>query len=296
MKNKNQAVNVFNFEGGLLAIAPEKIQNVISLRLLNSEEMKIENAAKRKATSFTNVRGDVAAIGIYGYISQKPTIWSDMGLETSSEDVGRFVDAAIADKSIGAIVLDVDSPGGTAVGLSAISDKIFEAHQIKPIVAVSNSMMASAAYFIGSAASEIVATKDSLTGCVGTIAIIADYSKYWADNGVKMNVFVSEEFKGEGNPYEPMTDEAKANFQKMVDNYGNIFVEAVARNRGKTKAAVKANFGKGRTLMANDALTAGMIDRVGTLEKVFEAMTGNGKNQNRGNSRNQNVLSLLELK
>lgn len=284
------------FESEVLALLPKRIESVLSLRLLNYDNIEIETAKNRKATSFANVKGDIALIGIYGYISQKPSIWTYLGFETSSEDIGRQIDSAIADKSIGAIVIDVDSPGGTVVGLTAISDKIYEARNIKPIVAISNSLMASAAYFIGSAASEIVATADSQTGCIGSIGVVQTAAKFFADNGIENTVFRSEQFKGEGNPYEPLTEEAKAYFQKTVDEYGNIFVEAVARNRGKTKSDIKQNFGQGRTFNAKEAKAVGMIDRIGTLEQVINEMTGNANKNTNKTSRNQAQLDLLKMK
>jgi signal peptide peptidase SppA len=264
---KNYAPN------NLLAILPEKVGSVIAQReMAIIDGVDIQDAMNRKATKFNNVKGDVMVVPIHGFISHKPTVWSAVGLESSSEVVGLWIDSLMNNPSVGAVVFDVDSPGGSVQGLTAISDKIYSYRGKKPIIAVVNDMMASAAYFIGSAADEIVADPDSLTGSIGTLFVHEDWSKALERIGVDVTFIHAGKYKVEGNPYEPLDDTAKQSLQDMVNQYYEVFVSAVARNRGTTAATVKADYGQGRIMRAPQAKSAGLIDRIATLEQVTNAL------------------------
>lgn len=257
----------------LMSILPEKIGDVILAReSAQIENVDFEDAMNRRATKFNNVKGDVVVVPIHGYISHKATIWSAMGMESSSETIGLWVDALMSNPSVGAIVFDVDSPGGTAAGLSGVSEKIYNYRGKKPMIAVVNDLMASAAYFIGSAADEIVADPDSLTGSIGTIMVHFDYSQYLENMGIKTTIIKSGKYKAEANPYEPLSDDAKDELQSMADEYYQVFLSAVARNRNTTPAKVKSDYGEGRVFRADKAKSVGMVDRIATLEQVIRDM------------------------
>lgn len=275
----------WHFEGNTLAIMPESLQDIISKReMAIVDGIDIEDAINRRATKFKNISGKVVTIPLHGFISHKATIWSALGFETSSETFGMWMDSLVNNGDVGAIVIDVDSPGGTALGLSGVSDKIFNLRGKKPIIAVVNDLMASAAYFIGSAADEIVSDPDALTGSIGTISVHMDFSQFLENAGIKPTVITSGKFKGEGNPFMPLTDEAKEDMQRMVDDFGASFVEAVARNRGTSVTDVKQNFGQGRVFRATEAKSIGMIDRVATMENVIRDLLPKGKSKSRANA------------
>ncbi len=276
----------WHFEGDNLAVMPESLQDIISKReMAIIDGIDVEDAINRRATKFKNVSGKVVTIPLHGFISHKATIWSALGFETSSETFGMWMDSLVNNGDVGAIVIDVDSPGGTALGLSGVSDKIFSLRGKKPIIAVVNDLMASAAYFIGSAADEIVSDPDALTGSIGTISVHMDFSQFLENAGIKPTVITSGKFKGEGNPFMPLTDEAKEDMQRMVDDFGASFVEAVARNRGTTITDVKQNFGQGRVFRATEAKSIGMIDRVATMENVITDLMPKGKSKSRANAK-----------
>jgi len=274
------------FESNTLAIMPEKLNDIIMARVncygaavMSAND--IEDAISRRATKFKNVTGKVVTVPLSGFISHKATIWSALGLETSSKTFAGWIESLVNNEDVGAIIMDIDSPGGTALGLSGISDKIFALRGRKPIIAVVNGLMASAAYFIGSAADEIVSDPDALTGSIGTISVHMDYSKFLEDAGIKPTIIHAGKFKGEGNPFEPLTDEAKADMQKTVDDFGEAFIAAVARNRNTTVSDVKENFGQGRVFRAKEAKSIGMIDRIATLENVIRDLRPKGKSRSR---------------
>jgi len=280
------------FESNLLAVMPERLSDIVSIRQNAAiENVNIEDAMNRRATKFKDVKGKVVVVPIHGFISHKATIWSAMGFETSSETLAGWMDDLTSNSNVGAIVLDIDSPGGTVMGLSGVTDKIHGLRGKKPIIAVVNDLMASAAYFIGSAADEIVADPDSMTGCIGTIAVHTDYSKMLEGAGIDVTIFKSAKYKDEGNPYKPLSDDAKEEYQSMVDSYSDIFVNAVARNRGVTASKVRSDFGQGRVLMADKAKLVGMVDRIATFNQVITDLLP--KSDTKAKARSE--VALLEL-
>jgi signal peptide peptidase SppA len=290
------------FESDILAVLPDKLEGIVALREqysinITSAEIKdaLENAQSRAASKFKDVKGSIAVLPLRGFISHRATIWSEMGFESSSETFGRWFDAVIADPSIGAVVIDVNSPGGTVHGLTAISDKIFNARGTKPIIAVSNSMTASAAYWIASSADEVIADPDSLTGSIGSVAVHIEQTKMLEDLGIKATIIRSAEHKFEGSPFEELSPEAKAHIQSQIDAFAGKFIAAVARNRNTTAANVKANFGKGRVLMADEALAVGMVDRIATMENVLGRLQSTKEESTRRNGRARNVVKMAEI-
>ena len=268
----------WKFEGDILDILPERLHTIIERRM-EADVIGITDlaeAAARRATKFKDVKGKVVTVPLYGYISHKPTIWSVVGAEVSSQTFGRWMDDLVASSDVGAIVIDVDSPGGTVNGLTGVSDKIYAMRGRKPIIAVANGMMASAAYFIGSSATEIVADPDSAVGSIGTIGTHLDWSGALEQAGVKATIISAGKYKSEGHPYASLSDEAKQQYQQMIDQYYEGFVSAVARNRDVTNSKVKADYGQGRVLTARDAKVVGMVDRVATLEQVISDLLPRG--------------------
>jgi signal peptide peptidase SppA len=193
---------------------------------------------------------------------------------TSTGQFGRDFDAIINDSRFGAVILNIDSPGGSVFGVKELSDKIYNARGRKPIVAVTNSFNASAAYWISTAADEMVVTPSGEIGSVGVVAVHQEISKAEEQYGVRTTIIKAGRYKAEGNFHEPLNDEAREAIQKRVDEYYDDFVSSVARNRGTTAAAVKSKFGEGRMFGAKEAVERGMADRIGTLEAVGVRMAG----------------------
>ena len=256
-------------------ILPDKMDILLAFleaRINNAEVLEVES---RAPTKFKNVRGDIAVMELTGTISQRMGIMDAASGGTSTEAFGAKFDELANDKSIKAIVMDVDSPGGSAHGLEELSSKIRQARKPgRPIIAIANSLMASAAYYVASAADEIVATPGGQVGSIGSIAVHAETSRMENRIGLTRTIIRAPEGKAAANSVEPLSETARAEMQDTVDQYYDMFVSAVAANRGITKTAVKSNYGKGRLLTARDALAAGMVDRIGTLEDVVARLRG----------------------
>jgi capsid assembly protease len=223
--------------------------------------------------------GTVAVIPVYGVISQRQNLMSRSSGGTSIEGLTADLRDALADQSVDAIVFDIDSPGGSVDGVDELAAEIRAARSQKPIVAVANTMAASAAYWLASAAREVVCTPSGVVGSIGVLAAHDDLSKQNEAAGVKTTLISAGKYKTEGNELEPLSPEALATIQDHVDAYFGMFTSAVARGRGVGVDEVRSGYGEGRIVMAKPALAAGMIDRIDTLDATVkrvarEAVTG----------------------
>jgi signal peptide peptidase SppA len=179
---------------------------------------------------------------------------------------------------IKAVVLDIDSPGGTTSGVELAADRVFAARGSKPIVAVANSQAGSAAYWIGSSASSFVATPGADVGSIGVFRVHENHQAALEQAGVEVSFIARPEFKTEGNPFEPLSEEARTFHQDQVDATFAIFNRAVARGRGVSAAESRENFGKGRMFHADQAAKLGLVDRVASLPKVLSELgVGTGR-------------------
>ncbi len=178
---------------------------------------------------------------------------------------------AVANPDVGAIVLDVDSPGGTYAGTPETAAAVRAAAQVKPVTAVVDSLCASAAYYIASQAAQLVVTPSAEVGSIGTLAIHADFSQAYEREGIAVTIIRDPPFKAEGNPFEPLSDEARAHLQGDVSGATADFHRAVAQGRRVSLTKVREDFGKGRTVGAHRAVELGMADRVGSMSDVLAA-------------------------
>ena len=262
------------------AITPDMYQTICDLvrfrvagGKLTSEEIeeRIGAAPVRRGAAR---RGAVAVMPLYGVLVQRMGPITAMSGGTSTDALGAGFQQAIADPDIGAVILDIDSPGGSVFGTSELWQTIMDARGAKPVVAVANSRAASAAYWIASAADEIVVTPGGEVGSIGVVAAHEDISEAEAAAGVKTTLITAGEKKASGNPHTPLTDTDRADIQAKVDTYYDMFVAAVARGRGVSKAEVLGGFGEGDMVLAQAAVRAGMADRVDTLQGTIGRLMG----------------------
>lgn len=209
-------------------------------------------------------------IPVYGVISHHPDALAEVFGGTSVDEIKAQLDAAMRDSRINRIVLDIDSPGGTVTGVTELAAAIRAMRgRDKPIVAVANSMAASAAYWLMAQADEAVVTPSGTVGSVGIYAVHQEASKALADHGITTTVISAGPHKTEGNEWQPLTDEAHAALQERADAFYAMFVGDVAKGRRISTAQVEATYGGGRAMLAGPALAAGMVDRIATLEDVL---------------------------
>jgi signal peptide peptidase SppA len=262
----------------LWAMQPEKLQAMIDLLAMQAAGEKFSldeiqaRIGKAQEKAVAKRDGAIGILPLRGIIGNRMNLLGNIsgGGGASCEQFGAMFRAAQSDDQVKAIVVDVDSPGGNASGPDELSAEIFKARGDKPIIAHVNATAASAAYWIASAADEIVVTPSGGVGSIGVFAVHEDISAALEKAGIKKTLIGAPDFKGEGADFLPLSDETRAHVQEQVEERFNMFVKAVARNRGVSQTVVREKFGQGRMVSAPAALAAGMIDSIGTLEDVLQ--------------------------
>lgn len=245
----------------------------IRAALAFDQEQENEQRAARRAGAGGPAQqpNTIAVLPVSGVIGHRAHLVEDSssGVGTSTEILSAYFKRLVADPNVGAIVFDHDSPGGSVYGVAELSDQIHSARGAKPMVAVVNSLSASASYWLASAADEVVITPGGEAGSIGVWTAHQDWSKYYDQRGVKTTLISAGKYKVEGHPYAPLGEEAQAAIQDGVDKYYGMFVEHVARNRGDSVKNVRAGYGEGRVLVARDAVEAKLANRIATMDQVI---------------------------
>ncbi len=257
----------------------------------------------RKQMAAANVGSGIAVLPLYGVVTQRGNMVDDISGpgSTSTQQFTSALRQVLADDTVGQILIDIDSPGGSVYGVAELASEIVKARAQKPVVAVANSLAASAAYWIGCSASEFYVTPGGEVGSIGVWQAHFDYSKALEEEGVKTTLISAGKFKVEGNPYVPLDPEAQAFMQSRVDDYYNAFIQAVAVGRGVTLDVVRNGMGEGRVLGADAALVQRMVDGIASFDDVLARMqakvTGNAvrSQSQKGPSRLKQARDALAL-
>lgn len=260
------------FASQVWAILPETMDDMIAKIASN---ITIESKSSFKSS----VQGDIAILPLKGVIDNHSSWVLDWFGGTSCDDFGYTIESAANDSKIKTIIISVDSPGGSVYGVQELSDRIYNLRNKKQIIAISNSLNASAAYWISSAAHKVYVNPSSETGSIGVVAIHQDISEAEKEFGIKTTVIKAGRYKAEGNPHEPLSDEAIASYQSRIDDYYESFTKAVARNRGVSQSDVKKNFGEGRVFGSKQAVSSGMADRVISFDDFMKKQIINTSNK-----------------
>jgi signal peptide peptidase SppA len=257
------------------AVMPEMrsvIASILARRLagVEVERAEIEAALVNRKNLPQPRAGSVAIIPVYGVIAPRMNLLSDFSGGTTFEQLTSKLRAAMGDKAIKTIVLDVDSPGGSVAGSAEFAAEVMKARAKKPIIAVAQFTMGSAAYWLAAAATEVVAAPSARVGSIGVFYLHEDLSDALKTMGIKSTYISAGEGKVDGNPTEPLSDTARARMTALVDEAYSQFVGHVVKGRGQgmTAERVKKDW-KAHVYGATDALAIGMIDSIETLDDVL---------------------------
>lgn len=268
------------------AILPEKLREIRSVyeTHLKGERIDIEGFEAKYDVQFQNgqvegeglysVNDGVAIIPIEGVISKRFNFFSRFFGGTSTEIVGEAMKAAIEDPSVNSILLYVDSPGGSIDGTAELAELIYSLRGEKPINAFTDGMMASAAYWIASAADKIFISGD--TACVGSIGVVythMDVSKLYEESGYKVTQIQAGRFKTVGSPYKPLSENDQSVIQAEIDYLYNNFVRTVAKHRGVNEDVTLKDMADGRIFTGEQAIKAGLVDGVSTFDALITDLT-----------------------
>jgi capsid assembly protease len=232
----------------------------------------VERASRGEAAAapFGNTRlppkvtGDhVAVVHVGGLLMKNPSPLMQKLGASSTRDIHDEFERAMLDPNTRAVLLHVDSPGGTVDGTQSLADHIYNSrNRGKPIHAVVDGLGASAAYWIASGAHKVyAATPTTQVGSIGVLSTHVDVSKALDNAGVKLTHVVSGPYKALGAPSHPLGDDARSEMQSTVDGIHAEFAAHVARARGLSKDAL-AKVANGRVFLASDAAKHGLVDGV----------------------------------
>jgi signal peptide peptidase SppA len=268
------------------AIEPSRLLELQSIYATHLKGEKIDIAAiearlgrplANEPKSYDIIDG-VAVLPIDGIIAKRMNLFSQISGGTSTQLVGSYLQAALADPAVHSIILSIDSPGGTVDGTQALADAVMAARDVKPIVTLADGTMASAAYWIGSAAkAAYIADVTTTIGSIGIVATHKDISQAEAAQGVKTTEISAGKYKRIASQYAPLSQEGRQSIQDQLDYTYSLFVGAVAKNRGVSVDTVIEDMADGRTFIGQQAIDAGLVDGVSTLDALVAKL-----NQDRG--------------
>jgi capsid assembly protease len=217
----------------------------------------------------------VAVIPIEGVIAKKMNLFSQISGGMSTKYAKDNIRQAISDPEVSSILLDVDSPGGTVDGTEELASEIYASRGVKPIVAFTDGMIASAAYWIASAADSIwISGETPWVGSIGVVTTHADYSKYEEQWGIKTTEIYAGHYKRIASEHAPLSQEGKDYLQAQVDAIYTVFANSVARNRKLPLPAEgdAISWADGKLFMGLEAQDQGLVDGVSTRDQLIDSM------------------------
>jgi signal peptide peptidase SppA len=216
----------------------------------------------------------LALIPIQGIIVPRSNQITRASGMTTTDAILSALDEALSTTAVRAIILDIDSPGGSVAGGAVVAQALRDARVRVPVVAQVQYTGASLAYWIAANATEVVAAPGSVLGSIGTYLIHDDLSSALDQLGIRRTYISAGEYKTDPNEATPLSADAKARLQHLVDQSYAQFTRDVALGRGVPHAMVLDGFGKGKIVTAEDALALGMINRIGTLRETIARVGG----------------------
>ncbi len=210
---------------------------------------------------------NVAVIEVHGVISSQQVDGLFGGQGATPEVIRKQIEKAERDSSVKAILIVVNSPGGTIVASEAIAEAISDAK--KPTVAWLGEMAASGGYYVASATDYIVADQGSMTGSIGVIFTFPQYDTMLDKIGVRMRVFKAGKYKDIASPYRNMTPEEEAIVNEWVMSAYDDFIQVVADNRNLSNSYVRS-VAEGNIYTGRKAVELRLADSVGTRKEAIE--------------------------
>jgi signal peptide peptidase SppA len=214
--------------------------------------------------------GVIAVVPVRGAIMEHASDFGPCEGGTSADQVSAALRQANADESVSGILLDINSPGGSVYGIAELAAEVRAS--AKPVTAIARSLAASAAYWLGTAASEFFVTPGGEVGSIGVWMAHEDMSKALEEKGVNVTLISAGKYKVEGHPFGPLDPDARAFLQSRTDDYYGAFTRDVAKGRGVSVDAVRGGMGQGRVLGADQAIAEKMVDGKMTFDQVVRHM------------------------
>ncbi len=237
----------------------------------------------------------IARIDLDGIISSGAASEGFGGSGMDLETIKRALLQAVEDKTVQAIVLRVNSPGGEVTASDTLYHAVKQAAQKKPVVVYMDSMAASGGYYISCGATRIVANETTLTGSIGVIIQTLNYSQTFGKIGLETMTFASGNFKDSLSGARPMRDDEKAYVQSLVMKMYDKFIGIVSEARKISKEELKNGIADGRVFTGGEALQHKLVDQIGYVEDAYALARQLGGAPNAMVVRYQHRASLSDL-
>jgi len=257
------------------AISPEcltEIRQVYAAHMrgdkINWEGIKasIDSFGPSRSENLYTVQAGVAVIEITGPITKGSSFLSFLFGGMTVDDISNAFAMALVDDAVQSILLLVNSPGGSILGVQELASQIYEGRGQKPITTYCDGVMASAAYWLGSASGKVYISGQ--TNMIGHIGVIFTHiTDKWEDE----TKFYAGKYKHIDAGGE-LNDEDKGILQARVDYIYSIFVSDIAKFRGVSTETVLSNMAEGRVFLGQQAVTAGLVDGIATFDSVHQGL------------------------
>ena len=251
------------------------------IEILLKQEVKIKENRKLKFVSFTDYKkvpkvrkkdekglskDKIAVI----YASGEIVMGKGDGNVIGSESLAKTIREARNKKSIKAIVLRINSPGGSALASEIIWREVVLAKKEKPVIVSFGDVAASGGYYIACAADSIIASPTTITGSIGVFGVLFNIKKLLNDKiGITLDKVNTNKHSDIGSSYKNMETEERAYIQQMIEDTYATFVNHVAKGRGMSFDEIDA-IGQGRVWSGENAVKIGLVDKIGGLDDAIK--------------------------
>ena len=263
------------------AIDPDSLKGLCRIKDFESLSVRAEKHLNNTRT--VSIRDGTAIIPIQGPITARSDIFTFLMGGTALSDLAKDFQTALEDDQVQAILFDIDSPGGVALGPSEMAEIIFNARGKKPIWSYVGRNCSSAAYWIASATEKIIANPSALLGSIGVVTTIPVQEE--PDSEGYKNIEIVSSNANKKRP-DPRTAEGMAEIKRELDDLESQFIGSVARYRSTTINSVKNDFGQGGVLIGKNAVSSGMADEIGSYEETLAKL-----NQKISTTKKNNFMS-----
>lgn len=263
---------------GAWAIEPGMLREIQSIYAVHMRGEKIDLPAiearlgrplAHEQQDYSVEPGGIAVLRLSGVMAPKANLFLRVSGGISTQLASQQIESAVADARVRGIVLAIDTPGGNVVGVPEFADTIRWAADQKPLVVHTDNQLCSAGYWSGSAANAIYISGPVVS--VGSIGVVVDRA-YDPQARERTESIAAGRYKRLAKPNEPLSDEARAVVQADVDYVYTLFVDAVAQHRGVTPEQVLERMADGRVFRGQQAIDAGLVDGVSTLDALVQSM------------------------
>jgi signal peptide peptidase SppA len=253
------------------AIRGDSLRQLVSI----ARTFDLKAMANKPAGDQFSIVDGVAIINVSGILVKTLSMFAPLFGERSMQDIGRDFQAAVDDPNAKAVILSVDSPGGSVDGTSALANQISAARGKKPIIAVADGIAASAAYWVAAAADAIYITGPTTeVGSIGVVAVHRDISEQDKMYGEQFTEIVAGKFKRIASVHKPLSDEGREYLQEKVNEVYSVMVENIATLRG-TSIPRTLEMADGKLFMGQAAVDVGLVDGIMSMDKIIKQAAKN---------------------